>query len=141
MKIAARSDNYQVLVNDEVVLLKQNFSGSRPIKIGKFIGASNCGLISSDEKYAFVGGYGLMVINIDNLLNNIEGNPKKSIRIYFRDENKKFWINKIWQDESGDEQTFCFASNLKQYCFNVNEASLYEIGSQALETKKTKTTA
>ncbi len=137
MKIAAQSDNYQIMVNNEIVLLKENVSGSRPIKIGKFIGASNCGLISNDEKYAFVGGYGLLVINIDNLLNNIEGNPKKSIMVYFRDKNKRFWINKIWQDKSRDEQTFCFASNLKQYCFNVNQSSLYEIGSQASQTKVT----
>lgn len=126
MKILAKSKNYQIISKDEDLWLRLNDSVSDPLRIGKFIGSPNDSLISNDEKYALIAGYGLMVVDLDGFFNNSNGLRKKFVNTYFRNSGQKFWINKVWQDMGFGNTTFCFHAQLKQYCINLKNETLID---------------
>lgn len=136
MKTLTKSENIKVLSDNEDLWVRFNNSDEGLFKIGKFIGRPNDAVICSDEKYAIIAGYGLMVVDLDGFINNINGLQKKSVKIYFRENGRNFWINKVWQDQTFESTTFCFQAQLKQYCFDVKKETLLEFGSDNIEIVK-----
>jgi len=100
----------------------------KPIKIAEFIGAPSCALISRDEKFAMIGGYGLMLINLDDFLYNTNQNKKqKAISIHLRNKNQKFWIDSMWQDTKSNKDIVHFQSQLTEHCFNFKTKQLMKL--------------
>ncbi len=138
MKTLTKSENFQIFSSNEDMWVGFNNSDKGLLKIAKFIGSPNAAIISSDEKYAIIAGYGLMVVDMDGFINNINGLREKSIKIYFRENERNFWINNVWQDQTLGNSTFCFQAQLKQYCFDVKKETLLEFGSANIEIVKKK---
>ncbi len=138
MKTLTKSENFQILSNNEDLWVEFNNSDKGLFKIGKFIGCPNDAIISSNEEYAIIAGYGLMVVDLDGFINNINGLRKESVKIYFRENERNFWINNVWQDQTLGNSTFCFQAQLKQYCFDVKKETLLEFGSANIEIVKKK---
>lgn len=126
MRTIAFSENYELLLSHEDIWLKFLKAGKAPMRIARFIGGCNSAVISSDEKYIIVAGFGLLVIDLE-LIQSIEPDKsKKPIRIYFRDSKTKFWISKVWQDRY-NENVFGFISNLRPYYFTLKANNLVQL--------------
>jgi len=119
MKTLVISKQYQILVQDEELWIVVTNMQLKPIRIAKFIGTPSCALISRDEKFAIIGGYGLMLINLNDFLYNTDQSIKqKAISIHLRNKKQNFWIDSIRQDKKSNKDVIYFQSQLVEHAYN-----------------------
>jgi len=129
MKTLVISKQYQILAEDEELWIIVTNMQLKPIRIAKFIGTPTCALISKNEKCAMIGGYGLMLINLDDFLYNSDKvDRNQAITTHLRDKNQKFWIDSIWQDIKSGEDVVHFQSQLIDHSFNLKNKQLMNLG-------------
>jgi hypothetical protein len=124
MKILARNENYIVFSRDEDLWIAKTNSVDNKQSIGRFVGGPNCALISEDDRYLVVAGYGILLVDINKVFDNY--NNETLGKLYFRRGNRRYWISKIWENESCGDFTFYFDSQLMQYCFYFKNNVLFE---------------
>ena len=128
MKTLVVSKQYQILAKDEELWIVVTNMQLKPMKIAKFIGTPTCAIISQDEKFAIIGGYGLMLINLNDFLYNSEhGKKQEAISIHLRSKSQRYWIDNIWLDKKSEENIIHFQSQLVEHAFNFKNKQLINI--------------
>lgn len=122
----AESANYKVFYEYESVFLVLK-ERNRKILIGDFYGDPECAVITDDEMYCIMGGYGLILYRLEEPFEsfkyNIRTNQWEEI---MREKGKELWIEHLYKTSSNYLIKFTAREN------NDNTVEIYELN---LETK------
>jgi hypothetical protein len=121
----AESTNYKVTAEDETVTLWFKDESRPPVDIGDFYGNPDCAIISADEKYVAMGGYGLIIYKLQEPFDSYNYKQSNQYTEIFRDVNDNRPISCLYQDWLDDlnlgPQYFRFIAS------NGNSESVYRM--------------
>ena len=127
--VLARSKNYEVSYEFEVVYLARFSSPRRNVVIGDFYGDPASAIIDKEERSVIMIGCGMIIYNLSKPFEPYQYHLQSSQwKELFRNSGEQWWIETIVQK---DENTFYFTVEP-----NSNEGGTYELRFPTLTIQK-----
>lgn len=128
-KYLAESANYKITAEFETVFLQLKNESQRKIVIGDFYGDPACAIISRDEKYAVIAGYGLIIYNLVKPFKAYKYNLISSSQFseFYRFKPHLKIILALYQEIAEDNSLFKFVA------YQGNKEAIFEMNSETFE--------
>lgn len=138
-KLLTQSENFRITYEFENLFLEFKKIHKVPVTIGWFYGQPECAMISVDEKYAVIGGCGLVIYFLQEPFKGLEIQPNPQIVEMFNQPNNHWEIEAIYQ--SGTDNIYNDDNNLNSDNFRFVRAegekvSVYRMNAITLEFEK-----